>query len=250
MTQSHAMIQALKKILRQQGKTYKDVAEHLDLSEASVKRLFADQSFTLERFEKICDFVAMEFAELAAYTQQQIELTKALSYEQEKELVSDIKLLLITVCLINNWQLSDITKTYQIEPLEAIQLAAKLDRMKIIQLLPGDKVKRMIDNSFSWLANGPIQRFFEKHVQSDFFQSHFNGPGELRVFVNGMLSRQSNQEMNKKIQRLVQEFNFYQQQDETLPVADRFGTSLLLAMRPWEVDLFTKLRREQDTKSF
>lgn len=49
MSQTHALIQALKKQLRAQGKTYADVADLLELSEASVKRLFATESFTLQR---------------------------------------------------------------------------------------------------------------------------------------------------------------------------------------------------------
>jgi len=43
----------LKKQLKAHGKTYADVAELLQLSEASVKRLFAEQSFTLKRLERI-----------------------------------------------------------------------------------------------------------------------------------------------------------------------------------------------------
>jgi hypothetical protein len=50
MSQSQAMIQTLKKVIRQQDKTYKDVAVALQLSEASVKRLFAEKTFSLERF--------------------------------------------------------------------------------------------------------------------------------------------------------------------------------------------------------
>ena len=58
------------------------------------------------------------------------------------------------------------------------------------------------------------------------------------------------QEMIKKAQRLIQEFNFYNTEDEALPVDERFGTSIMLAMRPWEIKLFGDLRREEDTKVF
>ncbi len=49
MSQSAALVATLKQALRAQGKTYVDVAEALDLSVASVKRLFAQNSFSLER---------------------------------------------------------------------------------------------------------------------------------------------------------------------------------------------------------
>lgn len=71
MSQTNNLLLALKKQLRAQGKTYADVAQLLDLSEASVKRLFASQSFTLQRLEQLCDWLQIEFSELMQQAQQQ-----------------------------------------------------------------------------------------------------------------------------------------------------------------------------------
>ncbi len=46
MSQADSLIETLKRQLRAQGKTYADVAEWLALSEASVKRLFAEKHFS------------------------------------------------------------------------------------------------------------------------------------------------------------------------------------------------------------
>ena len=43
----------VKRLLKAQGLTYRDVAKALDLSEASVKRVFSDESFTVERLARI-----------------------------------------------------------------------------------------------------------------------------------------------------------------------------------------------------
>ena len=153
-------------------------------------------------------------------------------------------------CLLNHWSFSDVIQTYTIDELPGIQLLAKLDRMKIIALLPGNRVKLRVSREFSWLSDGPIQRFYERSVQTDFLGSSFNGPGELRVFTSGMLSRQSNQQVMTKAQRLAQEFNQLHREDETLPLDERFGTSLVLAMRPWELAIFADLRRGEDEKVF
>lgn len=250
MSQSHAMIQTLKKVIRQQGKTYKDVAEALQLSEASIKRLFAEKTFSLARFEQVCEFAGMDIGELIVQMEQQAALVTHLTAEQEKELVANIRLLLMANCLLNHWPFNDIINTYEINEWEGVQLMAILDRMKIIQLLPGNRVKLMVSRNFSWLVDGPIQRFYERSVQTDFFKSSFNGPGEFRVFISGMLSRQSNQEVTKKAQRLAQDFNQLHNDDECLPLEERFGTSFILAMRPWELAIFAQLRRGEDNKVF
>ncbi len=250
MSQSQAMIDTLKVVLRQQGKTYQDVAEALQLSQASIKRLFSEKTFSLARFEQVCAFVDLTLSDLIRLMEKQAALITHLTHEQEKELVGDVHLLLMANCLLNHWSFSDVIQTYTIDELPGIQLLAKLDRMKIIALLPGNRVKLRVSREFSWLSDGPIQRFYERSVQTDFLGSSFNGPGELRVFTSGMLSRQSNQQVMTKAQRLAQEFNQLHREDETLPLDERFGTSLVLAMRPWELAIFADLRRGEDEKVF
>lgn len=50
MSQTKLIVETLKQELRKQGINYRQVAQTLGLSETSVKRLFAGNSFTLERF--------------------------------------------------------------------------------------------------------------------------------------------------------------------------------------------------------
>ena len=173
MSQTSQLIGTLKQELRKQRINYRQVAEALDLSEASVKRMFAGSFFTLERLEKICDLVNMGLDDLVAQMKRNVEMTTELTLAQEKELVSDIKLLLMAHFLINHLEFSAIIEAYEISETEGIRLLARLDRMKIIELQPGNRVRLLISTNFKWLPNGPIQRFFEQKVQSEFFDSSF-----------------------------------------------------------------------------
>ena len=246
MAQTKPLINALKTELRKQGKTYRDIAYVLGLSEASVKRLFSEQTFSLDRLDRICELLGMEFSDLVRVMEQATQLTTHLSLQQERELVSDIKLLLMAHCLMSRWTFSDVIENYDISELEGVQLLARLDRMKVIQLLPGNRVKLMISKNFEWIGGGPIQRFYEDKVQSEFFNSSFSGPGEYRVFQSGMLTRTSNTEMIRRLKRLANEFNEIGIDDESFPMDERFGTSVLIAMRPWGVEVFESLRRSKD----
>ncbi len=142
MAQTTLIISTLKKTLKSHGKTYADVATHLDLSEASVKRMFAQQTVSLNRLDAICQMLDMEITELM----QQVNDSTArqiseLSDEQEQQLVSDRELLLITIMVINNWTLDDILEAYNFTEAQCIQHLAKLDRLNIIELLPKKKIK-------------------------------------------------------------------------------------------------------------
>ena len=122
--------------------------------------------------------------------------------------------------------------------------------MKLIELLPGNRVKLMVSSSFEWIPGGPIQQFFEKRVQQEFLNASFNQPGELRVFASGMISRAANAELIRKMQQLARDMDEFNQESEGLPLDQRFGTSLMLAIRPWEIEVFEQLRREPDKRKF
>lgn len=64
MTETAQLIHTLKRLLKAHGMTYRDVARALDVSETSVKRLFASGRFTLERVVEIAQLLGYTLAEL------------------------------------------------------------------------------------------------------------------------------------------------------------------------------------------
>jgi transcriptional regulator with XRE-family HTH domain len=245
MAQSKLLIETLKKELKAQKKTYRDVAKVLNLSEASVKRLFSERTFILERLDQVCELLGLEITDLAMKAEQATLLVEQLTQKQELELVSDFKLLLMAFFLINRWTYPEIIETYDISETEGIQLLAKLDRMEIIQLLPGNQVKLMVSNNFRWIANGSIQQFYVDKVQSEFIDSQFSDAGEFRIFLPAMLTRNSNAEVIRKLKRLVNEFNDIVSDDQGFPLEDRIGTCMLIAMRPYAGGKeFSRLRKK------
>ena len=250
MSQTRPLIDTLKLELRKQRITYKQVSEILDLSETSVKRLFSEEAFSIKRLDKVCELLHLDISDLVHLMEKNIDLTIQLTHDQEAELVSDVKLLLVTLLLMNKLQFAEIVAIYDISETEGIQLLARLDRMKIIELQPGNRVKLMVSQNFKWIADGPIQHYFESRVQLEFLDSSFNQAGEFRIFVSGMISRTANAEIIKKIQHLAQEMNDMNIESESLPLEQRFGTSLMMAIRPWEINVFEELRRAPDNRVF
>ena len=250
MSQTRLLIATLKQELRKQRINYRQVAEVLELSETSVKRLFSEEAFSIKRLERVCEMLHLDISDLIHLMEKNIDLTTQLSMEQEQELVSDVKLLLMALMLMNKLQFEDIVGTYDITEPEGIQLLARLDRMKLIELQPGNRVKLMVSPSFEWLPRGAIQQFFESRVQSEFLGSSFTRPGEFRVFASGMISTSANAEIIRKMQHLAQEMHDINLESETLPLEQRFGTSLMMAIRPWEIQVFQELRRVADTRQF
>ena len=250
MSQSRTLIDTLKQELRKQHITYRQVAEALELSETSVKRLFSEEAFSIKRLEKVCELLHLDLSDLVHLMERNLELTNQFTLDQEKELVADVKLLLVALLLMNKLRFEEIIAVYDITEAEGIRLLARLDRMKMIELQPGNRVKLMISQNFEWIPGGPIQKYFESTVQQEFLDSTFSRAGEFRVFASGMISASANAELIRKMQNLAREMHDMNTDAEALPLQQRFGTSLLMAIRPWEIAAFRALRRSDDKRVF
>lgn len=64
------------------------------------------------------------------------------------------------------------------------------------------------------------------------------------MVLNGLLSNNSNLKFQKKIQRLAHDFDSLIREDKGLSFDQRFGTTVVLAMRQWQYNLFEEFRKE------
>lgn len=244
MSQIAALTDELKRYLRGQGITYRDVAQQLGVSESSIKRLFSRRGFTLRRFEEICHVAGLEIADLVDLANAHRPAVSELTHEQEALLVSDRKLLLMAYFLITGWSVAEIRAGFEIDDRESRRLLYRLHHARIIELQPLDRVKLLTSRNFRWRPGGPIQRLFRAQVQREFFDSSFSEPGARLRFVGGTLSSASMAQIQQALDRVAEEFSELGRRDAGLPRKDRQGCSAVLAIRPWEFSVFEQLRRK------
>lgn len=247
MSQASLLVDVVKKTLRQQGITYAQVGSKLGLSESSVKRIFSRETLSLERLEQICALAGLEILDLLdlAQASSATRITE-LSDEQERKLVNEPKLLLVGILAISHWTFEKMLETYRFSESELTGLLTQLDRIGVIDLLPGNRIKVRLARNFSWRKGGPIQRFFEERVQAQFFQSSFLDESELRIMVHGSLSVRSNRLLQQRMRKIAEEFDALVETDRHMDHEAREGTTVVLAIRPWELSLFSELRRQRE----
>ena len=245
MSQIKHVNQTLKRLLKQHQLTYKDVAHALNMSEANIKRIFATQSFTLERLEEICQLIHINLSDLFLLAEKQTEQLSQLTLNQEQELIDDPKLFLVAVCVRDGWQFDEMISQYQISQHECIQLLAKLDKLKMIDLLPNNHYKLRIAQDFRWIPSGPLAKFMEREVISTFMADKFDQPNCFRFYLRGSYSSSSLAIIERKLNQLTKEVALLNQEDAQLPLAKRQHVGLLMAMRPWQISFFEQLKRTQ-----
>ena len=249
MSQIVAVVEALKRALRAQKLTYAHVARELKMSEASVKRMFASNHFTLHRFEQVCEIAGLGLTQLAREADSEKNYISQLAVEQERELVGNPKLFLVAVCALNHMSLEQILAAYDIPKSECIQLLLKLDRIKFLDLMPNNRIRLKVTSTFTWLPNGPILQYFMTRALHEYFRFRFDGPNEMIMVVNAMLSPASSAQFVAKLRKLANEFSDLHNDDKHLPIGERRPASVVLALRSWELDDFNKLRRKRKTRA-
>jgi len=243
MSEPEQLLLTIKRELRAQRKNYRDVAAALGLSEPSIKRMFSTGGMSLERLAAIAQLLGYSLAELTARAAASQPKVQQLTLAQEKELVSDSALLLVAVCALNHWSLGEIVATYRMSETECLQRLLRLERLRLIDLLPGNRIRVIVARDFDWLENGPIRAYFESSGQSDFLKHPFSRPGEQYFFSHGMLSEEAQREVEKAITALRQRFANAHNASVAAPFTGRSGVGLLLAFRAWEPEVFARLRR-------
>jgi transcriptional regulator with XRE-family HTH domain len=244
MARTAVLVETLKRELKARGITYAAVARALGMSEASVKRMFARKEFTLSRLDRVCELAGLEFSELARMLPGQDAVVSQLTPEQEKEFVANPKLMLVALCTLNHWSFEDITSAYDLGEAECVKLLARLDRLKFIELMPGNRIRLLVSRAFAWIPDGPIQRLFKEQFQLDFFRSRFDKEGELLLLANGAVSKASVGALLARLRKTAAEFSAMRGDDAALPAGERQPITLLLAARPaWSPEMMRKYRR-------
>ena len=244
MSQRVQIVDELKRVLRERNLTYAAVAKKLELSQASVKRLFSTGAFSLERIDQICELANLQISELIERMQERGTPTNKLTIAQEQEVIADPKLFLMTWLVLNRWQYEDIVKTYKYSEREALRYLIRLDRLRIIELQPHNRARLLVSRHFSWRAGGPVQNYIHQKLLKEFLATQFLDVQDEFFFHGGVVSDVALAKLKRVLQNAAREGVEIMDRDRNPPASKRSGAAFVLALRPWQYSGFAQFLRE------
>lgn len=244
MASSSRFVDALKKCLRARSMTYAELARRLQLSEASVKRMFSRGAFTLSRIEEILGLLDIELYEVARMSRK-VERPAELTQEQELALARDERLLSVFWLVQNDWRFAEILEAFAIARGELTLAFARLDRLRLIEWSAGERVRLRVPKDFRWRAGGPVKKAYGRRVMGEFLDARFDASLELLRFESRELSPESALVLKRRLERLVAEFNDAAEIDGAVPGGRRVGIALLAACRPWRFSVVNALKKRK-----
>jgi hypothetical protein len=150
-------------------------------------------------------------------------------------------LLLVAVNVINGFTYDELLNHYQLDEHTLVRKLAALDRLQLIDLLPGNRIKLRISQNFRWHPRGPIQSYFLDKVVQQFFDTRFDGEQEKLIVINGLLSPESHKQFHEQMDRLAAEFSQSMKDNTDKSLSEKQGNTLVIALRCWRYKAFEAL---------
>ena len=246
------IVETLKKVLKARGMTYAELARALRVSTPTVKRLFSQRSFTLERLEEILRVLEIDFYELARMSHGRSSGPAELSPEQETALAKDARLFSVFWLLTNEWGFNEIAEEFRISGAQLTAYFARLDRLRLIDWRPGNRVRLRVPKHYVWRAGGPLRKAYGLKVITEFMRSRFDSPLDAFHFEAQELSGESAVVVKRRLERVAAEINELVEMDASVPAKKndaqkRVTLGVLLACRPWSISIVHALRADADS---
>jgi transcriptional regulator with XRE-family HTH domain len=237
------IVAELKRALRERHLTYVDVAQRLEVSLPTVKRLFSTGDFSLERVDGICELLGLGLSEILERAREHAAPSNQLTFAQEQEIVADPRLLFITwQVVVNRATLEDIVRDYRFTEREVLKYLIRLDRLKVIELQPHNRARLLVSRRFSWRPGGPVQRYIHDKLLREFFASRFTESQDEFVFHGAPVSAETRAQLKRALQNAARECVDLIEADRS-PFEARNGTAFVLALRPWVYSGFAQFQR-------
>jgi len=179
-----AIQEVIKRALKAQRMSYSDLADRLKLTESGVKKLLNRPDLSIARASAIAALLGLTFSELTAEASRTQGATDVeISAAAQEFFLSDTDgFHVYWLVAAERRGLEEVSRTLKLSRQSLFRYLRKLDAFKLIELLPGDKVKVPSTGPVIWQREGafmPVlmrrwsKRIVEHAIESDKRKKHF-----------------------------------------------------------------------------
>ena len=241
-TGGERLLATLKRCLREQGLTYKDLARSLAVSEASVKRYFTGGTVTLAQLERMCEVVRISIEDLAALAAKSQNAAEQLTTAQEEGLARRALTAFVFYLLRHGWAAAEIRDELDMSEAEITAQLIRLEKLRLIDLLPANRVKLLTTRFPHWLPGGPIRRQFDRTLKSEFATLDYHAPEVSWELETVKLSAASQVKLPELMEDFTRAIRGMAEDDHKSPTKDAAWRSVLVVSKPADPQQLRKPR--------
>ncbi len=183
----------IKSVLKKNKHTYSDLAEYLDCSEPTIKRVLGHEELSLSRLLQICDFLNLSLSDLEVFMKKEEPPPAELSERQQIFLVENKNYFAFLFELYQDLTPDQIASKYQLTPKSLQKYLINLEKQELIKVTSKNKV-RPFYKSFPHLGKGPLGvAYYKAFIEnaSHFFIQHISDEINSKKITNPKQEAQS-----------------------------------------------------------
>lgn len=250
MGQKSQLILGLKKILKTKDINYLELSKKIGMSHSNMRRMFSAEHMNLDHLDEICKALDVSFKDLCQAMEEEVRPVGQFSLEQEKALAKNQELFSLFYILATGLTLQEVIHRHHFEkrPLELLLL--KLDKLGLIELHAGNRVKCLHGTDIKWNAGGPLEQKYKDQARREFWNADFEGSDERSSHLYSKLGPYSMAVVKRKFDRLLQEVEAMSNDDRKLyPKSQLLDMFFVVAYRPFVPSSINFLKKDFGLKT-
>jgi transcriptional regulator with XRE-family HTH domain len=206
--QRTGLFASLKQVLKAQGIRYKDLAEKMNTSEPTIKRLFSEQDCKLSRLMEICEVIGISFTELVELVTNQPIIPSVLSLETEQNLASRPGLMSFFMLLVSEFDIESIIEHNLLSKHDGYLYLRELEKLELIRVRQDDSYYFLVNRPILWRLDGPLHSTLVSVNQNFIKESISQNKNDAYPFYSAsrLLSPNSIKQLNQDVDNLYQSF--------------------------------------------
>lgn len=183
------------------GLTQNELARKLGVSLPTIKRWYGGGTITLESLKLLVNEVGLSLTEVFSSIEEATSETFHYTEEQEHFFSANPDYLAYFDNLLRGLSPSQIQKKFHIPEKKSLQYLSKLDKLKIIEWLPKNKVRLLVKGEPVWKVGGSLAVKLRNDIFKSFMESERRS--DSHFFLHDYLP-EDRDEVARKIQELIE----------------------------------------------
>lgn len=198
---SRLVAQFLKARAKGAGVSQSQLAEKLGVSLPTIKRWLNGASLTIGDLQRLAALLDISLSEIFSSLEELPEPGFAYTEAQERFFIKNLDCLAFFDNLLRGFSATQIQKKYKIQQTELVRYLADLERNKLIEWLPKNRVRLLVTGEVVWKKDGLLAARLRKEIFSQFLSAEKSSTS--RFFLHDYLDS-DRIEIERKIVDLIE----------------------------------------------
>jgi transcriptional regulator with XRE-family HTH domain len=230
------MMGLLHDLLKARGLRHEDIAARLNVTVRSVTRWFTADGLDTRILDQLCELVEISFFELCRLAAKRAEPRIAQLTEEQEQVLADepLESYLFTRAL-GGWTAQEMAREVAMPEAMLIDGLLRLQKLGLIDLLPGNEIRLRTENDVEWRPNGPMARYTNRWLNWALSDVDVGEPDSLWAVDGLKLSTASLAQLRQEFRKLLVKARELSDADRRTHARDRAWHVLVMATRPLSI---------------